>query len=86
MPLLTGLAMTASFAAIASYLLVSQAWIWRVSAKRRIGLAHEAAFFLHGMLYPRAIQDVHHRCRSRPAALHDRFADHAVRASSSWLV
>jgi uncharacterized protein (DUF2062 family) len=35
MPLLTGLAMTAIFAAIASYLLISQAWIWRVAAKRR---------------------------------------------------
>ncbi|EXI73763.1 MAG TPA: DUF2062 domain-containing protein [Candidatus Accumulibacter phosphatis] len=35
MPLFTGLAMTASFAAVASYLLISQAWIWHVSAKRR---------------------------------------------------
>jgi len=33
-PLFTGLAITASFAAAASYLLISQAWIWRVSAKR----------------------------------------------------
>jgi uncharacterized protein (DUF2062 family) len=34
-PLFTGLAITASGAAIASYLLISQAWIWRVNAKRR---------------------------------------------------
>ncbi len=35
LPLFTGLAITASSAAIASYLLISQAWVWRVSAKRR---------------------------------------------------
>lgn len=38
-PLFTGLAITASFAAIASYLLISRAWIWRVSAKRRVARA-----------------------------------------------
>lgn len=34
-PLFAGLAITACFAAIASYFLISQAWIWRVWAKRR---------------------------------------------------
>jgi uncharacterized protein (DUF2062 family) len=34
-PLFTGLAITASFAAVASYLLISQVWIWHVAAKRR---------------------------------------------------
>lgn len=34
-PLFAGLAIAASFAAVASYLLISQAWIWRVSNKRR---------------------------------------------------
>ncbi len=38
-PLFTGLAITASFAAVASYLLISRAWIWRVSAKRRVARA-----------------------------------------------
>ncbi len=37
LPLFTGLGITAAFAALASYLLISQAWIWRVSAKRRVG-------------------------------------------------
>jgi len=35
LPLFTGLAMMASFAAITGYLLVSLAWIWLVWAKRR---------------------------------------------------
>ena len=35
LPLFTGLAITASFAAAASYLLISRAWIWHVAAKRR---------------------------------------------------
>jgi uncharacterized protein (DUF2062 family) len=35
MPLITGLAITAGFAAVASYLLISHAWIWRVASKRR---------------------------------------------------
>lgn len=35
LPLFTGLAITASVAATASYLLISQAWIWHVAAKRR---------------------------------------------------
>ncbi len=34
-PLFAGLAIAASFAAVASYLLISQVWIWRVSTKRR---------------------------------------------------
>lgn len=34
LPLFTGLAITASFAATASYLLISRAWIWHVAAKR----------------------------------------------------
>jgi len=34
-PLFAGLAITASFAAAASYLLISRAWIWHVAAKRR---------------------------------------------------
>lgn len=34
-PLFTGLAITASFAAAASYLLISRVWIWHVAAKRR---------------------------------------------------
>lgn len=37
LPLFTGLGITAAVAALASYLLISQAWIWRVSAKRRMG-------------------------------------------------
>lgn len=35
LPLFTGLAITASCAAVASYLLISRAWIWHVTAKRR---------------------------------------------------
>jgi hypothetical protein len=35
LPLFTGLAITASVAAAASYLLISQLWIWHVAAKRR---------------------------------------------------
>lgn len=35
MPLFTGLGITASVAAIASYLLISRLWIWRVGAKRQ---------------------------------------------------
>jgi uncharacterized protein (DUF2062 family) len=35
LPLFTGLAITACFAAAASYLLISQVWIWHVAAKRR---------------------------------------------------
>lgn len=35
LPLFTGLAITASLAAVAGYLLISQVWIWRISAKRR---------------------------------------------------
>ena len=34
-PLFAGLAITAIFAAIGSYLLISRVWIWRVAAKRR---------------------------------------------------
>ncbi len=34
-PLFIGLAITATIAALASYLLISQAWAWRVAAKRR---------------------------------------------------
>jgi hypothetical protein len=34
-PLLTGLAITAIFAAIGSYLLISRVWIWHVAVKRR---------------------------------------------------
>ncbi len=34
-PLFAGLAITATFAAISSYLLISQAWVWRVNARRR---------------------------------------------------
>jgi hypothetical protein len=34
-PLFAGLALTACVAAVASYILVSQVWIWRVSARRR---------------------------------------------------
>ena len=34
-PLFTGLAITASLAAVASYLLISQVWIWHVGARRR---------------------------------------------------
>lgn len=33
--LFAGLGMTAIFAAVASYLLISQAWAWRVAARRR---------------------------------------------------
>lgn len=35
MPLFAGLGISATVAAIASYLLISQAWAWRVTAKRR---------------------------------------------------
>jgi uncharacterized protein (DUF2062 family) len=35
LPLFTGLAITASFSAVASYLLISRAWIWHVTARRR---------------------------------------------------
>ena len=35
LPLFAGLAITASFAAVASYLLISRVWIWHVAAKRR---------------------------------------------------
>jgi uncharacterized protein (DUF2062 family) len=35
LPLFTGLTMTASMAALASYVLVSRAWIWRVNLRRR---------------------------------------------------
>ena len=35
MPLLAGLGITASCAAIVAYLLISQLWIWRVAAKRQ---------------------------------------------------
>jgi uncharacterized protein (DUF2062 family) len=35
LPLFAGLAITAGFAAVASYLLISRVWIWRVNAKRR---------------------------------------------------
>lgn len=35
LPLFTGLAITASVSAVASYLLISRAWIWHVAAKRR---------------------------------------------------
>ena len=35
LPLFTGLTMTASMAALASYVLVSRAWIWRVNFRRR---------------------------------------------------
>lgn len=35
LPLVTGLAMTAVAAALASYLLVSQTWVWRVNTRRR---------------------------------------------------
>lgn len=34
-PLFAGLGITATFAAIASYLLITQAWAWRVAVKRR---------------------------------------------------
>jgi uncharacterized protein (DUF2062 family) len=34
-PLFTGLAITAIFAAIGGYLLISRAWIWHVAVKRR---------------------------------------------------
>lgn len=34
-PLFTGLAMTASAAALVGYLLVSRIWVWRVTIKRR---------------------------------------------------
>jgi uncharacterized protein (DUF2062 family) len=37
MPLFAGLGITATFAALASYLLISQGWVWRVAAKRRAG-------------------------------------------------
>ncbi len=35
LPLFTGLVMTACAAALASYLLVSQTWVWRVTSRRR---------------------------------------------------
>ena len=35
LPLFTGLGITASVAAVASYLLISRVWIWQVAAKRR---------------------------------------------------
>jgi hypothetical protein len=35
MPLFAGLGIAASVAAVAGYLLISQAWAWRVAAKRR---------------------------------------------------
>jgi uncharacterized protein (DUF2062 family) len=38
-PLFIGLAITAIFAAAASYLLISRVWIWHVAAKRRGVLA-----------------------------------------------
>lgn len=34
-PLLAGLAISATFLALAGYLLISQAWAWRIVAKRR---------------------------------------------------
>ena len=34
-PLFAGLGITATFTALASYLLISRAWAWRVAAKRR---------------------------------------------------
>lgn len=37
LPLFTGLVMAASVTAIASHVLISQAWAWRVAAKRRAG-------------------------------------------------
>lgn len=36
MPLFAGLGISATFAALASYLLISQAWAWRIAVKRRI--------------------------------------------------
>ena len=36
LPLFTGLGITAACAALASYLLISQAWAWRVAVKRRV--------------------------------------------------
>ncbi|NTV12229.1 MAG: DUF2062 domain-containing protein, partial [Zoogloea sp.] len=36
-PLFAGLGIAAGIAAIASYLLISQAWAWRVAAQRRSG-------------------------------------------------
>ena len=33
--LFIGLAITAGFAAVASYLLISHAWIWHIASKRR---------------------------------------------------
>lgn len=36
LPLFTGLATIATLAALVGYLLVSQVWIWRVNAKRRL--------------------------------------------------
>lgn len=38
-PLAAGLGIAASVAAIAAYLLISQAWAWRVAAKRRLARA-----------------------------------------------
>ncbi|MFZ4536104.1 DUF2062 domain-containing protein [Propionivibrio sp.] len=43
LPLFTGLGITATVAALASYLLISQAWIWGVFAKRRLGRASAQA-------------------------------------------
>jgi hypothetical protein len=39
LPLFTGLGITAACAALAGYLLISQAWAWRVAAKRRVSRA-----------------------------------------------
>lgn len=39
LPLFTGLAIAATVAAVSSYLLISQVWIWRVHAKR-LGAGH----------------------------------------------
>ena len=35
LPLFTGLAVTATVAAVSSYLLISRVWIWRVNTRRR---------------------------------------------------
>ena len=39
MPLFAGLGISATFAALASYLLISHAWAWRVAVKRRLSRA-----------------------------------------------
>jgi hypothetical protein len=81
LPLFTGLAITASFAAAASYLLISQIWIWRAGEA-----AEGATMRLFSPLYRRAMVWSRHphapwyslgcRCPvDGPAALHDRFAD-----------